>query len=359
LQKEVQFMQTENIGELEYNSIYLPIRPAGGQTLGYLNIPDFASQNELNQEISNFLVALINLFVFIFLLAGIITFVIANRITSSFALIGEKMKNISFGKQNDPIDWQRNDEIGVLVAQYNRMLNQLDDSANKLAKSERENAWREMAKQVAHEIKNPLTPMKLSLQYLQRAIDNNSPNVKDLTEKVATNMVEQIDHLSKIASDFSQFAHIGVEKKELLDLGDMILQVVTLYENNRKVSIIWKKLNAPAYIEADKTQVNRLFTNLFQNAVQAAKEESALQLTITETTDENHVTVCVADNGVGIPEQVKDKIFVPSFTTKSSGTGLGLAICKDIVERMGGEIWFETKLGEGTQFYVRLPLVEV
>ncbi len=356
VKKEVQFMQAEHIGELEYNSIYLPIRPASGETVGYLNIPDFASQNELNQEISNFLVALINLFVLIFLLTGIITFIIANRITSSFAVIGEKMKNISFGKQNDPIDWQRNDEIGVLVSQYNRMLKQLDESANKLAKSERENAWREMAKQVAHEIKNPLTPMKLSLQYLQRAIDNNSPNVRDLTEKVATNMVEQIDHLSKIASDFSQFAHIGIEKKELLDLGEMLKQVVTLYENNRQVKIIWQKLEKPTIIVADKTQVNRLFTNLFQNAVQAAKDET-VKLTITETIHEGNITICISDNGIGIPDELKDKIFAPSFTTKSSGTGLGLAISKDIVERMNGEIWFNTQLGEGTQFYVRVPLV--
>lgn len=356
--KEVQFMQAEHIGELEFNSIYLPIRQDSGITKGYLNIPDFASHNDLNQEITNFLVALINLFVFIFLLTGIITFIIANRITSSFALIGEKMKNIVFGKQNEPIDWQRNDEIGTLVAQYNRMLSQLDESANKLAKSERENAWREMAKQVAHEIKNPLTPMKLSLQYLQRAIDMNSPNVKQLTEKVATNMVEQIDHLSKIASDFSQFANIGIEKKELLDLGEMIEQVVTLYENNNQVEIIWHVSETPKKIEADKTQVNRLFTNLFQNAVQASKDESLLQLTVSETIEASQVIICIADNGIGIPDDLKDKIFVPNFTTKSSGTGLGLAICKDIVERMNGTIWFETKIGEGTQFFIRLPLIE-
>lgn len=358
VKKEVQFMQQERIGNLEYNSIYLPIRQAGGETKGYLNIPDFASQNELNQEISNFLIALINFFVFIFLLAGVITFIIANRITSSFELIGAKMKEVDFGKKNDPIDWQRNDEIGFLVAQYNRMIEQLDESAQKLAKSERENAWREMAKQVAHEIKNPLTPMKLSLQYLQRAIDNKSPDVTKLAEKVATNLVEQINHLAKIASDFSQFAQIDIAQIEELDLHDAIQQLVILYENNKQINISWVPTQSNIKIMADKTQINRLFTNIFQNAVEAREDDTVIALNITEKLSETQITICLSDNGQGIPTELRSKIFVPNFTTKSSGTGLGLAICKDIVEKVGGQIWFETTIGVGTDFFIKLPLMD-
>ncbi|MES2773127.1 MAG: HAMP domain-containing sensor histidine kinase [Bacteroidota bacterium] len=356
IKKKVQFLQNESIGTLEYSSIYLPVRTSNGETIGFLNIPYFSSQNDLNQEISNFLVALINFNAFIFLLAGIIAFFIANNITSSFALIGEKMKAIGFGKSNESIIWDRNDEIGALVLEYNKMIAALDESAKKLARSERESAWREMAKQVAHEIKNPLTPMKLSLQYLQRAIDNNTPNVKELAGQVATNLVEQIDHLSRIASDFSQFAQIDLAKKEIFDLHETIQQVVLLYEKNRHAHIQWKLIGKPLFIEADKTQINRLFTNLLQNACEASDGGEGIDITIAEQANDYHITISITDKGSGIPTELHDHIFTPNFTTKTSGTGLGLAICRDIVEKSHGTIWFETELGRGTTFFIKLPL---
>ena len=356
IKKKVQFLQNETIGTLQYSSIYLPVRTEAGQTIGFLNIPYFSSQNDLNQEISNFLVALINFNAFIFLLAGIIAFFIANSITSSFALIGEKMKAVGFGKNNDPISWNRQDEIGTLVLEYNKMIAQLDESAKKLARSERESAWREMAKQVAHEIKNPLTPMKLSLQYLQRAIDANAPNVTELAAQVATNLVEQIDHLSRIASDFSQFAQIDLAKKEIFDLHEVVQQVVLLYEKNRHAHINWKLVGKPLWIEADKTQINRLFTNLLQNACEASAEKPGIDITISEQASSQHVTISIADKGSGIPMDLHEHIFTPNFTTKTSGTGLGLAICRDIVEKSNGEIWFETKVDIGTVFFIKLPL---
>ncbi|HEX7845155.1 MAG TPA: histidine kinase dimerization/phospho-acceptor domain-containing protein, partial [Chitinophagaceae bacterium] len=207
--RQVQHMQTEKIGTLSYLSIYGPVRDVDGNAYAYVNIPYFSAQPELKQEISNFLVTLINLNAFIFLIAGLIALLITNRITHSFAIISDKMKEVNLGKRNEEIIWSRNDEIGGLVKEYNKMVTKLGESAEALAKSEREGAWREMARQVAHEIKNPLTPMKLSIQYLQKAIDNNQPNVKELSSNVASTLVEQIDHLSKIAADFSQFANIG------------------------------------------------------------------------------------------------------------------------------------------------------
>jgi nitrogen fixation/metabolism regulation signal transduction histidine kinase len=232
----------------------------------------------------------------------------------------------------------------------------LDSSAEKLARSEREGAWREMARQVAHEIKNPLTPMRLNLQYLQKAIDANSPNVKNISVYVAKILVEQIDHLSQIAGDFAQFANIGQSKNLLFNLTDSLKQVTSLYSSNEKLQITMQPHTDEIMIHADKTQINRLFTNLLQNAIESVPEEKNAEIKIATTGSDGKVLVMITDNGKGIPAEMKNKIFIPNFTTKSSGTGLGLAMCKGIVEKSNGNIWFETVDGESTTFFVQLPL---
>ena len=354
--REVERVQQENISNLSYLSIYAPVRSDGGKEYAYLNIPYFLSQFELHQEISNFLVTIIILNAFIFLIAGVIAFFITNRITRSFSIIGDKMREVNLGKMNEEIVWSRNDEIGELVKEYNKMVSKLGESAQVLARSEREGAWREMARQVAHEIKNPLTPMKLSIQYLQKAILNNSPDVKELTENVAHTLVEQIDHLSKIAFDFSQFANIGNTQIELFDMHEVISSLKELYQRGQQVEINWDAIPEKAMLRADKTQVNRLFTNLFQNAVEACDDKDQCVIEVNELQENGSIIVSIRDNGEGIPTSMQSKIFAPNFTTKSSGTGLGLAMCKNIVEQAQGKIWFETKPGEGTTFHVELPL---
>ncbi len=353
---DVQFVQEEKAAQLSYQSIYTAIRNKQGNTYAYLNIPSFTTQLELNQEISNFLVTIINLNAFIFLIAGVLALFITNRITNTFSVIGNKMRDITLGRTAEEIVWEKNDEIGELVKQYNKMVQQLEQSAEALAKSEREGAWREMARQVAHEIKNPLTPMKLSIQYLQRAIESGKGNVQELTTNVATTLIEQIDHLAKIAADFSQFAAIGNKRVERVDLHGVIGSLISLYNSNEKIDLTWNALPYPLWMQADKTQMNRLFTNLLQNAVDACAEAQRCLVTVTEKRENGDVIVSVADNGEGIPLAMQSKIFTPNFTTKTSGTGLGLAMCKSIAEQSGGAIWFETKEGEGTVFYVRLPV---
>ena len=352
--REVERVQQENISDLSYLSIYAPVR-IDGTEYAYVNIPYFLSQFELHQEISNFLVTIIILNAFIFLTAGVIALFITNRITRSFSIIGDKMREVNLGKMNEEIVWSRNDEIGELVKEYNKMVSKLGESAAVLARSEREGAWREMARQVAHEIKNPLTPMKLSIQYLQKAILNNSPDVKELTARVANTLVEQIDHLSKIAFDFSQFANIGNTQVELFDMHEVIKSLKELYQRGQQVEINWEALPDKVMLRADKTQMNRLFTNLFQNAVEACEKDQCI-INVNEFHENGSVVVSVRDNGEGIPFPMQSKIFAPNFTTKSSGTGLGLAMCKSIVEQAHGKIWFETKLGEGTTFHIELPL---
>jgi signal transduction histidine kinase len=354
--RQVQHSQEEKIGNFFYLSIYSPVRDDDEKLYAYINIPYFTSKPELRQEISNFLVTIINLNAFILLIAGLIALFIANRITSSFSLISDKMREVNLGKMNEEISWNRNDEIGELVKEYNKMVAKLGESAIALAKSEREGAWREMARQVAHEIKNPLTPMKLSIQYLQKAINNNQPNVKELSGNVANTLVEQIDHLSKIAADFSQFANIGTTNVEIFDLHDVIGSLKDLYQHNPQVELVWFPVPEKIMVNADKTQMNRLFTNLFANALEACHGNGICKIEVNELRKDGMICISIQDNGDGISPEMQERIFIPNFTTKSSGTGLGLAMCKGIVEQAKGKIWFETGKGRGTIFHVELPM---
>lgn len=356
--KKIQYVQEEQYGKMNYLSIYVPVMGYGTHAVGYLNIPYFNSQSRLKREISSFLVTIINLNAFIFLLSGIIALFLTNRITASFSLISAMMKDVNLGKHNAEIVWKKKDEIGRLVTEYNKMVQKLEESAVALAKTEREGAWREMARQVAHEIKNPLTPMKLSIQYLQKAINNNAPNVKELSSNVAQTLVEQIDHLSRIASEFSQFANIGNARNEVFELNRLLDSLVYLHDVQENVQIHWDSNRDNVYIDADKTQINRLFTNLLQNAIEAIPEGEHGEVTVREDRNGHSVKVSITDSGTGIPNVMLPNIFTPNFTTKTSGTGLGLAICKGIVEQSRGRIWFDTEEGKGTTFFVELPLYE-
>lgn len=352
---EVEHVQEESIADLPYLSVYAPVRDNEGRAYAYLSIPYFTSQPELNQEISNFIVTVINLNAFILLIAGLIALFITNRITRSFSVISDKMKDVNLGRQNEAITWNRNDEIGDLVTEYNKMVAKLGESAEALAKTEREGAWREMARQVAHEIKNPLTPMKLSIQYLQKAIDSNQPNVKELSGTVAQTLVEQIDHLSKIAADFSQFANIGNIIVEEFDMHDVLRSLLELFKSDPNIEFSWFPVARQVMVNADKTQMNRLFTNLIANAIEACKGIKA-KIEVHEQVNDGTIRISVKDNGEGIDPAMQSRIFIPNFTTKSSGTGLGLAMCKSIVEQANGKIWFETQKGLGTTFHVEIPL---
>ncbi len=356
----IRYLQSEKIGSFEYLSIYMPLADESGNNYAYLNIPYLNSQSELNQEISGFLATLINLNAFIFLVAGAIAFFLTSRITDSFSLIGKKMQEMNLGKINEEIRWNRNDEIGMLVDEYNKMVKKLEQSAQALARSEREGAWREMARQVAHEIKNPLTPMKLSIQYLQNAIQRGAPNVKELSENMADTLIEQIDQLSKIAGDFSQFANIGNARMERFDITEVLSSLIRLYSANPRIQIEWYKDEGRYEIYSDRVQMSRLFTNLLQNAIEAnVHPERKVKVAIKQQLEPDHIRISLRDESGGIPDNMKADIFTPNFTTKSSGTGLGLAICKGIVEKANGQIWFESAEGVGTVFYIRLPKADI
>lgn len=355
--KSIRFQHTETIGRFKYLSIYQPLTDATGTTYAYLNIPYLNTQAELNQEISGFLAAILNLNAFIFLIAGIIAFYFTGRITDSFDLISRKMQQISLGKVNEAIQWNRNDELGLLITEYNKMVRKLEASASALAVTEREVAWREMARQVAHEIKNPLTPMKLSIQYLQEALKRNDPRLPELYQKTNATLISQIDQLSRIAGDFAQYAQISLAHPIQLDLVDVIQQWAQLYDLADNCTIRLFLPDEPVWMMADQGHLDRLFTNLLLNSIQACQTDDAAFVSIRVEKLDESVRMSFADQSGGIAPELTHRMFSPNFTTKSSGTGLGLAICKRIVEQGGGQIRFETEWGRGTTFIIEWPRI--
>jgi two-component system nitrogen regulation sensor histidine kinase NtrY len=356
ISKKTEFIHDERIGKLKYLSSYIPFKNKDGMPLAYVNIPYFAKQSELEKEISGFLVALINIYVLLFALSIITAILISNYVTKPLKLIQDKLSNIKLGKTNEPIAWHEKDEIGNLVSEYNRMIAELSKSAELLAKSERESAWREMAKQVAHEIKNPLTPMKLSVQHLQRAYKDDAPDMDQKMERLTQNIIEQIDTLSSIATEFSNFAKMPKANLECINLSDTILNTVNLFKTADDTEIIFQNnSDENACVMADKEQLIRVFNNLIKNATQAIPEHKKGLIKITIEKENENYLVSVADNGDGISDDVVDKIFAPNFTTKTGGMGLGLAMVKNILESCGGRIWFKTELNTGTTFYISLP----
>lgn len=350
-----QVIQNEEIGSLSYLSAYVPIR-SDNLNQAYLNLPYYAREKAFSRELSTFLVALINVYVFFFIGGALLAIFISNSITNPLRMISNKLKEVKLGEQNEMLFWPDNDEIGQLVDQYNRTILELDKSAKLLAKSERELAWQQMARQVAHEIKNPLTPMKLSIQHLQRATHDNHPRLKDLTQRVARTLIEQIDTLSNIANEFSNFAKMPKPNNKLINLRTIVEDVFNLYEDTKTVSMNCHLPETEVFVFADKRQLIRVFNNLIKNAIQSIPEEREGRVNINMRQNSETVLVAVTDNGCGISESKREKVFAPNFTTKNSGMGLGLAMSRNIIEMAQGNIWFESVEDEGTTFFVKLPL---
>lgn len=350
-------VQKENIGGLEYYSAYVPLINTHNKLLAYINLPYFIKQTPLQQELTSVAVAVINIYVVLILLSILIAIFLSNRITQPLLTVRQRIKNIDIGKRNQRVEYDGDDEIAELVNEYNLMLDELSISATRLAKSERESAWREMARQVAHEIKNPLTPMKLSVQLLERAHRNGDPDFGERFANTSRTLIEQIDSLSSIASEFSQFARMPEGRTEIVNLNERIVQSVELFKNTTNTKITF---TAPAgrtvTILADNERMLQVFNNLIKNAIQAIPKKRKGQINITLRYFKGRAVVEVQDNGIGITPETEAKLFQPNFTTKTSGTGLGLAIVKNIVEEAGGAIWFYSKPGKGTSFFVSFPL---
>lgn len=374
-----------------YISAYMPI-VQDDKTAGYLNMRYSSPRNSSGYLQQELMADILNLFLIVLFIAIILSEILSRFLTKPFNKLHEAMGNISQMKKIDAVKTSRkiSDEIGMLVIQYNQMIDYLEESYRQLARSEREEAWRDMARQVAHEIKNPLTPMRLKIQMLQRAMKREDcHDLKPQVESTLQLVLEQTELLNNIASEFSDFAKLGEGNPKRIDLVPLVCNVAKLYSGYENIGVrlhydcgctpndLGRETdmsfmpdassvpipvinnNKPIWVTADADHLTRVFTNICLNAVQALSNQKAGWIDIAIEIIGRRVLISFRDNGPGIPPEVQERIFTPNFTTKSSGSGLGLAMSRKIVEMLGGTIDFESKYGtrsHGTVFIVNLPL---
>ncbi len=339
-----------------FQSSYTYINDNKFKPIGILNLPYFEDDTFNTMELREFLIRLGVVYLFMLIIAIILAYFISRYITRSLKTISDKIDKTRLSHRNEKIILNgASKEIETLVGAYNSMIDELEESAVKLARSEREQAWREMARQVAHEIKNPLTPMRLSVQSFERKFDPDDPNIVTKVKEYSNTLIQQIDTMSSIASAFSNFAKMPAQQNETLNIVKVVKLALDIFNENY-ISLVAQEEEIIAKL--DRTQLIRVVTNLVKNAIQAMDETSEPNIVVSITTEENLIKITVADNGKGIPDDFKDKIFEPKFTTKTSGMGLGLGMVKNIVETYQGNITFTSQTGKGTVFTVTFPKVK-
>ncbi|NNC69659.1 MAG: GHKL domain-containing protein [Flavobacteriaceae bacterium] len=337
----------------KYQSSYSYINDNKFKPIGILHLHYLNDNTFQEKELREFLSRLALVYLLMLLIAITIAYLVSKYITKSIKTVSEKINQTRLDKRNEKIILNNaSEEMHNLVNAYNDMVDELGESAVKLAKSEREQAWREMAKQVAHEIKNPLTPMRLTVQSFEQRFDPEDPNAKEKINEFSKSLIQQIDTMSSIASAFSNFAEMPRQKREELDVVEVVKLAIDIFNEdyihyfNNKDKIIAK---------LDKTQLIRVVTNLVKNAIHSVVEQEHPKIEVKVSEDNGNVIISVADNGKGITEEDKNKIFEPKFTTKSSGMGLGLPMIKNIVEAYNGNITFVSQQNHGTVFTVTIP----
>lgn len=353
LKKRFYYSCTEEIEGTEYNSSYFPLVDKDGNIHSIINIPFFDNKMSNKSNISNFIITYLNIFLVVMGISAMIVILMTRKTIRPLEMIQDKMQKINLGGKNEIIEWKSKDEIGELIEIYNKLIKELEISANKLMRSERETAWREMARQVAHEIKNPLTPMKLNIQFLQMAWDEKNPDIDRKLRETTKSILEQIDILSNIATAFSDYAKLPKKNIEEFNLKEIIINTINLYDNNDNIKIDFIEENESDYIiNSDKNNLSIVFGNILKNAIQAIGKKEGGRITFKIKDLGGRYKIEISDNGCGIGEEEKKKIFMPNFTTKSSGMGVGLSIVYDILETLGGEIRFESEVGKGTTFVI-------
>lgn len=353
---EKRFVDIKNVNGKKNRSSYSLIKDDKFKPLGILNLPYVEDDGYYQTELQNFLIRLAQVYSFMLLIAFAVAYFLSSYITASLKTISDKLSETSLNQKNEKIVIEANSkEINLLINAYNAMVDELEESALKLAQSEREEAWREMAKQVAHEIKNPLTPMRLTVQSFQRKFDANDPNLKQKLNDFSETLIQQIDTMGAVASAFSNFASMPAQQNETLN----VVEVVELAMDIFNEEYIHFKADEPVIIsKIDRTQLIRIITNLVKNAIQALPENQEIKkIAVAIKRVSNQVIISVSDNGIGIAIENSQRIFEPKFTTKSSGMGLGLGIIKNIIENYNGTITVKSQKGIGTTFTVALPLI--
>jgi signal transduction histidine kinase len=353
---EKRYVDIKTINGKKNRSSYSLIKDDKFKPLGILNLPYVEDDSYYQTELQNFLIRLAQVYSFMLLVAFAVAYFLSSYITKSLKTISDKLSETSLNQKNEKIIIEANsNEINLLIKAYNAMVDELEESALKLAQSEREEAWQEMAKQVAHEIKNPLTPMRLTVQSFQQKFDANDPNLKQKINDYSETLIQQIDTMSSVASAFSNFASMPAQQNETLNVVDVVELTMDIFNEEY---IVFVAEEAEIISKIDRTQLIRIITNLVKNAIQSIPENQEIKsILVTIKNENNNVLIAVSDNGIGIAAEDFNRVFEPKFTTKSSGMGLGLGIIKNIIENYKGTITFESNKGKGTTFMVSLPLI--
>jgi signal transduction histidine kinase len=355
---QLSFITKEKIGKLSFYSAYLPLFLSENKPAAIINLPFFARQSEIVHTFSALLANFINIAVLIAIIGTILSIVLARLLTKPLLMLQQRMADVDIDKPNQSIFWKNNDEIGQLIAQYNQMVEKLEVSAELLKNSERESTWREMARQIAHEIKNPLTPMKLNVQYLEKAYLEKQPDFPDRLTRTTKLLIEQIETLNNVADMFGEVASSRLKETKVINMKELISGVVELFNNNPDITFVIDFSKPHCLIEAVEKDIIRVMNNLIKNAVQSFTDQANKTIKVSCQCQNNQVTISVKDNGKGISEEIQLNIFKPYFTTKTSGTGLGLAIVKSIVGENKGHITFVSHPGKGSTFKMVFPVVD-
>lgn len=354
---EKRYVDIKNVNGVKNRSSYSQIKDDKFKPLGILNIPYVEDDGFYETELRQFLLRLSQVYSFMLIIAFALAYFLSTYITKSLKTISDKINETSLNQKNEKIVIEANSkEINLLIKSYNQMVDKLEDSAGMLAQSEREQAWREMAKQVAHEIKNPLTPMRLTVQSFQRKFDANDPELKQKLNDYSKTLIQQIDTMSAVASAFSNFASMPAQQNETLNVVQVVELALDIFNED---FIVFESNKEYVISKLDRTQLIRIITNLVKNAIQSIPEEQEEKHVLVSVNEvEDNVIISVKDNGVGIYPENREHVFEPKFTTKTSGMGLGLGIIKNIIENYKGTITFESELGKGSTFIVSLPIVK-
>ncbi len=335
-----------------YITTYQYINNYKGEPVAIVNLP-YKSEDPLFKENMNALLSrFAGVLILVLIVGGFLSWIMAKQITRKIGLIAGKIKQTDVVIHNKPIKYQRKDELKPLVDSYNEMLEKLNHQSNLLALTEREEAWREMAKQVAHEIKNPLTPMRMMIQNYVRKYDPNDPDSREKLTDLSDTLVTQIDTMSAIAEAFSDFARMPLRKDEEIDAVNTIETALEIFPEN---SVSFQSQVKDLKLHFDKIYLIRIITNLVKNAIQAVPSERKPEISVILQKMKDLVVIRISDNGIGIPPNLGDKIFEPKFTTTTGGMGLGLAMVKKIVEDYNGEIRYQSEENRGTEFIIKIP----
>ncbi len=334
-------------------SSYLLLKNNELEPIAIVYIPLYHNESADLEVLHEYVKYILLVDIFLILFSIWISWVTSNSLAKNITKFSDMITRITlFENEMQPIRYYKNDELNALARAYNRMILQIQDQKERLRFKASEEAWREMAKQVAHEVKNPLTPMKLTIQNFERKFDPEDPNIRERVKQMSKTVVDQIDLIATVASAFSEFAKLPEKNNEIINLNKEVEDILRVFNDD---SIFMHTNKNNIMISMDRIYLSRIITNLVTNAKQAQSDDRKLIINVDVEQHQRRVMISVQDNGVGIPENMYERIFEPNFTSKSSGMGLGLSMVRKMIEDYKGEIVVKSEVGKGSTFIITLP----